>query len=242
MHAASSEVSATSRRTIREIALAFVLVTLVAAVLFRVDAIRSYYSAIVAALLLYVPHFLVRPADLADYGLRFRPLRRHLLLALIVGAVVFPLFGAGYLGWERLACSIDLLRPLAPGPCPAQGGSPQFAAKFPAAPFELALAQLLVVAIPEELFFRGYLQGRLSEIWPTGRRLFGVPLIPVVVSSALFALCHFAVQWNPSTLAVLFPGLLFGWMRARSGSILPGALFHAACNLYIELLYLSFFG
>ena len=28
-----------------------------------------------------------------------------------------------------------------------------------------------------------------------------------------------------STAAVFFPGLVFGWMRARTGSLLPGTLF-----------------
>ena len=43
-------------------------------------------------------------------------------------------------------------------------------------------------------------------------------------------------------LTRFFPGLVFGWMRARSGSILPGVLFHALCNLYIETLGRSFAG
>ena len=69
---------------------------------------------------------------------------------------------------------------------------------------------------------------------PVGRAL--------VAQSALFALCHLAVQGNPATLAVFFPGLVFGWLRARTDSIFAGTLFHALCNLYIEVLHRSFFG
>jgi hypothetical protein len=31
-------------------------------------------------------------------------------------------------------------------------------------------------------------------------------------------------------------------MRARTGSVMAGTLFHAACNLYIECLHRTFFG
>ena len=64
----------------------------------------------------------------------------------------------------------------------------------------------------------------------------------LVVSAALFAVGHVLVDGNPIRLAVFFPGLVFGWMRARTGSILPGLLFHAMCNLCSEVLHRSFFG
>jgi membrane protease YdiL (CAAX protease family) len=37
-------------------------------------------------------------------------------------------------------------------------------------------------------------------------------------------------------LAVFFPALLFGWLRARTGGIGASVLFHASCNLYALLL------
>ena len=106
----------------------------------------------------------------------------------------------------------------------------------------LALSQLVVVAIPEELFFRGYLMERLERVWPptraSVRREGG---LGAVVSSALFAISHVAVIPNPQRLAVFFPALLFGWMRARTGSIAAGALFHALCNLLSDMLHTSYF-
>jgi membrane protease YdiL (CAAX protease family) len=47
---------------------------------------------------------------------------------------------------------------------------------------------------------------------------------------------------NPQRLAVFFPALLFGWMRARTGSIAPGAVYHALCNVLADLLHTSYFG
>jgi membrane protease YdiL (CAAX protease family) len=107
---------------------------------------------------------------------------------------------------------------------------------------QLALSQIVVVAVPEELFFRGYLMGRFEERWPSRRQLFGASVgWPLLVSSALFALGHFLVDFDATRLAVFFPGLAFAWMRSRSGSIAAGALFHALCNLLSEVLHTSFF-
>ena len=46
---------------------------------------------------------------------------------------------------------------------------------------------------------------------------------------------------TPTRLAVFFPALVFGWMRSRSGSIAPGAVFHALCNVFSEILHDSAF-
>lgn len=230
---------ATARRVTIEIAGAFTLVTALAAALYRVDALRSVYSAIVAGLLLYVPAFLLRRHELESFGATARPLARNLLLVAAAVALLFPLFAAAYLGWQRYACALPSLRALAVGPCSSASLWLHFRPRLPRDALELAASQIIVVALPEEFFFRGFVQGRLAEAWrsPVAPRVG-----PIVVASALFALCHVLVQTNLSTFAVFFPGLVFGWMRARTCSILPGTLFHALCNLYIETLHRSFFG
>ena len=107
----------------------------------------------------------------------------------------------------------------------------------------LAFSQLVVVAIPEELFFRGYLMERLEQVWPPTKNLFGARVgWALVASSALFALGHLLVIPNPQRLAVFFPALVFGWMRARTGSIAAGATFHALCNVVSDVLHTSYFG
>src|SRR5207245_1951050 len=66
-----------------------------------------------------------------------------------------------------------------------------------------ALNQLVVVAIPEELFFRGYLMARLERRWRPTRMLLGAPVgLALIVSSALFAVGHVLVVPNPVRLAV----------------------------------------
>ncbi len=105
----------------------------------------------------------------------------------------------------------------------------------------LVLTQLLLIAIPEEFFYRGYIQGTLDRVWTRRIRLLGVEVGPsVLVVSVLFALGHFLVGFDPQRLGVFFPALLFGWMRCATGSIGAAALFHAASNVVVDLLSKSY--
>ena len=96
-----------------------------------------------------------------------------------------------------------------------------------------ALGQLLVIALPEEAFYRGYLQSRLDEVWRPRWRVLGADVGPgLLVAATIFAVGHLATVQVPARLAVFFPALLFGWMRARTGGIGASVCFHAACNVY----------
>ena len=97
--------------------------------------------------------------------------------------------------------------------------------------------QLVIIALPEEAFYRGYLQSRLDDALPWRIRLLGASIGPsLLVGSIIFALGHFATIREPARLAVFFPSLAFGWLRARTGGIGAGVAFHATCNVFSELL------
>lgn len=104
-----------------------------------------------------------------------------------------------------------------------------------------ALAQFIVVALPEEAFFRGFVQTRLDDQFrprDNDEPRQGVHWGALLLQAFLFALIHFLVDgFNPARLAVFFPGLLFGLIRARRGGIGAAIVFHATCNIYGELLY-----
>jgi membrane protease YdiL (CAAX protease family) len=232
------------RRIAVEVLCAFAVATAAAALFYRLPAIDRVVSggshALIAATFLYVPAYLLRRKNLGDYGLRFAPVGEGFALLALAVAIVFPLFAVGFAAWQRIACALPALGGLAPGPC---GGARSLALRLPPGFVRLVAAEIVVVALPEECFFRGYLQGRLEELWPSRRRLLGAPVgAALVVAAALFALCHLLVQGNAATLAVFFPGLVFGWMRARTGSIFAGTLFHALCNVFMETLHRSLFG
>ncbi|MBI4870037.1 MAG: CPBP family intramembrane metalloprotease [Candidatus Riflebacteria bacterium] len=94
------------------------------------------------------------------------------------------------------------------------------------------LEQFVLVALPEEVFFRGYLQPSLDRVarpW----RVFGVQVGPgLLLANALFAIAHLVLLGDPRTLSVFVPGLLFGYLRQYSGSVAYPCVYHALCNLY----------
>jgi membrane protease YdiL (CAAX protease family) len=100
-----------------------------------------------------------------------------------------------------------------------------------------AVGQLALIALPEEVFYRGYLQTRLDDAWPQRVRVLGAEIGPsVVATSAIFAVGHLLTIHDPGRLAVFFPSLLFGWLRARTGGVGASIAFHAACNLFSATL------
>lgn len=91
---------------------------------------------------------------------------------------------------------------------------------------------LFFVALPEEMFYRGYLQTRLEEVFPPQRRVLGVAMgRAVVFTSLIFAFGHSIVELQWWHFAIFAPSLIFGWLRNKSGDIVAGAFFHAWCNV-----------
>ncbi len=96
---------------------------------------------------------------------------------------------------------------------------------------------LFFVAIPEELFYRGYFQTRLNEVFPRKFIIFGTPVgWGLVLACAFFAIGHSLVTVRWWHFATFFPGLVFAWMRERTGTPLAGALFHAWANVTVTCL------
>lgn len=101
------------------------------------------------------------------------------------------------------------------------------------------ILQLFVVALPEEIFYRGYIQTRLDGLIGRDQRVFGVSYnwASALLCSTLFAIAHFVTIPHPARLAVFFPSLLFGWMRRAYHDTLSPAIFHAICNVFAQLLW-----
>lgn len=139
--------------------------------------------------------------------------------------LTFPFFAVGHHFWQLLLAS-------------RHGRHATYHAALPADFGEILVVNLLLVALPEELFYRGFVQTRLVRAWPPWATRFGVPLgWAILVTSGLFALGHYAGEWgNPARLGPFFPALLFSAMRARSGSILGCVLYHGLANVFSESL------
>jgi membrane protease YdiL (CAAX protease family) len=94
------------------------------------------------------------------------------------------------------------------------------------------LYQFLYVAVGEELFFRGYVQTNITHAigrlrWKSANL---GQYLGIAVSAAVFAVAHLVTQGHGASLLTFFPGLLLGWLFARSGSLLAPILFHGLAN------------
>jgi hypothetical protein len=61
------------------------------------------------------------------------------------------------------------------------------------------------------------------------------------MTAALWAGIHFQYDWY-GVLTILLGGLLFGYARWRTGSILPGLVMHALMNLAATIQVIAWIG
>ena len=213
--------------------------TAVCALFAHAPVLRDYAGTLIGLTFLAVTYALVLRHDAATirrYGLGFgglfepepidvRRLARDALGALAwavaFALAVFPVFWIGWLRWWK----------------PESGFAPADVSVLR----DGALTQFFAIALPEEAFYRGYLQSALDDAWPARIRVFGAAVGPaLVVTSALFALGHVATEYHPNRLGVFFPSLVFGWLRAKTGGIGAPVVFHALCNLFADYLAKSY--
>jgi len=106
-------------------------------------------------------------------------------------------------------------------------------------PLSLAVFAVMAVTIAplfEELFFRGFIQPLLS-------RSFGVTA-GVILTAVLFGALHapeYSWAWQYA-LAVTIAGAVFGWIRARTQSIIPSTIMHGGYNLVfiVALIFMKY--
>jgi membrane protease YdiL (CAAX protease family) len=101
--------------------------------------------------------------------------------------------------------------------------------------------QFMYVAVAEEVFFRGYLQGNVMKLigsMQSGSRQ-AEPLTAIIVSGMCFAVAHFVVQGQITSLLTFLPGLLLGWLFLRTQSLLAPILFHGLANVSYGLMTLT---
>ncbi len=247
----SSDKNGSSKRILpSEVFVVFGLVTLALSVLYHAGShvpwINRNLGGIAAVLFIYGAAWRIwkNERELSDFGITLRPVSKNLIWGLCASAIVLSIFLGFYIGYYTLVCGkdISLLGTLGRDCRGFAGGITEVKIILPPAFWELILAELLVVSLPEEVFFRGYVQGSLNELWKGRRRILGVDLgWAWVVQAALFGLGHFFVDFNPLRLAVAIPALAFGYLREATGSIAAPVIFHASCNIFMIVVDNSFF-
>ncbi len=192
-------------------------------------------NIVVAGIAFADPHLqtditpLILPTTVAAYGIVYLAFR--LVLGSRYGRPVFR-----SLGWRRahfnlavagicgvaLALGLSYLAALIHTP-----KIPTPFDKLASSPGNLALLAIMAVVLAplfEELFFRGFLQPLLSRSLGT--------VAGVLLTAVLFGSLHapeYSWAWQYA-LAVILAGVAFGWLRARTNSIIPGVVMHSCFN------------
>lgn len=95
--------------------------------------------------------------------------------------------------------------------------------------FNLVPYQLLGVALPEEIYFRGFLQ---EEMGNNARA--------IVLVSLLFSIMHLPqLIFYGQILSILtfFPSLIMGYLYLRTGNVLASTIFHFFANMVFYGFY-----
>ena len=177
-------------------------------------------SYIVAYILMGTPMLVLwlRKRSIDFFSLSRRDVLRSLVVFGVAALVLFPPFLVGAHFWQRIV-----------------GGHAAFsAAGFPRF-INIMLVQLVLVALPEEFFFRGYFQSAMNRIFVGRWNFLGARIgWGLLITAAVFAVAHTIVTFQWWHFSIFFPALVFGWLRERTGNIIAPTLFHAASNLLMD--------
>ncbi len=95
------------------------------------------------------------------------------------------------------------------------------------------VAFLIFGPLQEELLFRGAMFELVQRVFPSSRAF-----LPILISSFFFSLHHFELHHYRATSAALLQvgftlpmGIVFGTLRAESGSLWPALVLHFFTNL-----------
>lgn len=188
-------------------------------------SLQTLFVLLNAALLMYTP-LLVGSRDgqkLVYLDWRWQHLRRDVFLFFVVSVVVFVPFAVGNHFYQGLIFGRTF-------------HSLQWAG--------LGLYffnQVILVALPEEIFFRGFLEEALTRAYPPVRKFLGAPFgKAVLLNGVIFAFSHTLITFQWWHFSIFFPSLLFSWLRQKTGTIWVAAVFHAACNCVAWLIAKSY--
>jgi len=174
----------------------------------------------IPVIFIYLPllAILARRKNPEDYGITLKKPLQATLWAALVCVVVLPIFSVGYHFYYKILYGVTFL----PG-VPGNLGT-------------LVVQNLFFTALHEEIFYRGYMQSRLNEVFDRPFSFLGTPFgFGLIYANILFAFGHYVITPYPARLATFFPGLLFGWLRERTGGVIAPMLFHCMCNVTVSL-------
>jgi len=217
-------VNKTSRTSlVLELGILTIALLVITRVLFLFRSIYFIDKAIpliVAILFLYGPVIMLwwkkRGMDFIDHG--WRKYVRSIVMFVLFSVIIFPPFLVAAHFWMKWVYGLEWVR---------VANIPDF--------WNVFAYHLILVAIPEEFYFRGYFQSTMHSILPSRWRILGVRLgFGWIITALIFAIAHTIVTYQWWHFSIFFPALVFGYLRERTGTITTPILFHAAANLLMR--------
>ena len=190
--------------------------------LFLKDITQSWKWLFLPWVWVFAPLFIIlcRKIDIRTMGIHVSTWKKSLFSLLAANILVFPVFTSAFYVFASIK------------------GLPHIALDLPSGFAGTVAFHLLYVAIPEEFFFRGYLQGRVHDAL---REHSGnvKAYIPLFLSALLFSFSHFVLSPGVFALLTFFPALVFGYLRKYTGSLIAPVIFHWECNMLWITLFVS---
>ncbi|MEW6001325.1 MAG: CPBP family intramembrane glutamic endopeptidase [Nitrospirota bacterium] len=89
--------------------------------------------------------------------------------------------------------------------------------------FDFIVFQLLGVSLPEEVFFRGFLQDQF------GNNIKGLFFVSIIFS--IMHVPRFIFHGDIYSLLTFFPSLIMGFLYMKTSNVLPSIIFHFLSNI-----------
>ena len=168
----------------------------------------------------------IKRRKFAEIGFNIEQIRNSLVVLGWTCMVVFPATFSGC--WLLKSYGLDLpLRPMLPE------GQNWACWLF---------YQFMYVAVAEEVFFRGYVQGNILRLTSTVKlgQYWLQQWISITLSAACFAAAHIIVGGQIISVLTFLPSLILGWLFIRTRSLLAPILFHGLANICYFLMAAAF--
>lgn len=219
---------AKQKNLVREALVAWAVVIFVSGVCYHlqdIPLIAGNLALITAVLLLYIPLgiHLQKREKISYFDQNFQDVKNSVSLFFLTSIVIFPLtFFVNHLYQQGLGHSYH------------GGILPDV--------WRTLVTQVVLVALPEEFFFRGYLQGRLRRVCGKTRLFLGAPVgFGLVLTAVIFAVSHSLITYQWWHILIFFPAMVFGWLKEKTGTVFAPVLFHAACNVFAYWVGVHYF-
>jgi len=191
----------------------------------KVSVLKTLLPLLAAIMFLYIPTvYSIKKGDKKIVEIiKIKNLKDNLILCIYISLLIFPFYTFGFYLFHSVILGKKFLLHF---PLDSAGN-------FVAA----VLFHIFVAALPEETFYRGFIQELFNRDFGKKWKIFGIAFGPsIFLTSILFALGHYIIVPHPFRLAVFFPSLLFGLLKERYENITLPFLFHAVANIYSGVL------